>query len=245
MAVSGTFAFNPQLIDQIDEAFERCGIDPADLQSRHIRSAIRSANLTLSDWQNFGYNEYALVKDSQSLSVGDNDFTLPAGGYDIFHATLKNSDGTEREIYPISRTDYNALHNKTQQGEPDRYFVDRSTFTGANPASTVFLFRTPDDATDTIEFYYIRKQYDAGDPQSNLDMSPEFYEAFAAGLAFHLSIKFEPDRTDRLGHLYLGQYYKNPDRSEPGGALGRALTANRETADAVFRVRFDRHRGRR
>lgn len=245
MAVSGTHAFNPQLVDQIDEAFERCGIDPADLQSRHIRSAIRSANLTLTDWQNFGYSEYQLVKLSQSLTSGDNDFTLPAGAYDIFHATLKQSDGTEREIYPISRSEYNALHKKTQEGEPDRYFVDRSTFTGADPSSTVYLFRTPDDSTESLEIWYLRKQYDAGDPQSTLDMSPGFYEAFACGLAYHLSRKFAPERQERLGRDYLGRYYDSPDRGDPGGAMGRALDQNRETADLVMRVRFDRHRGRR
>ena len=244
MAVSGTHAFNPQLVDHIDEAFERCGIDPDDLKARHIRSALRSANLTLTDWQNFGYSEYQLVQTSETLTQGDPDFLLPVGGYDIFHATVKR-DGTEREVYPISRSDYNALHKKTIQGQPDRYFVDRSTFTGADPRSTVTLYQTPDTTGDTIEYWYLRKQFDAGDPQDNLDMSPAFYEAFACGLAFHLSRKFAPERQQQLGRDYLGRFYDDQTVSNPGGAMGRALAQNRETADAVLRVSFDRFRGRR
>lgn len=244
MAVSATHSFNPQLVDQIDEAFERCGIDPADLKGRHIRSAIRSANLTLTDWQNFGYSEYQLVFATHDVTQGVETFTLPAGGYDIFHATIKRDDG-EREVYPISRSDYNALHRKITQGQPDRYFVDRSTFVGADPASTVTLYQTPDRTGDQIRYWYMRKQFDAGDPQNTLDMSPAFYEAFACGLAYHLSRKFAPDRQERLGRDYLGRYYDEPDVSNPGGAMGRALAQNRETSDAVLRVSFDRFRGRR
>lgn len=128
MAVSGTYAFNPQLADHIDEAFERCGIDPAELKARHIRSAVRSANLVFSDWQNFGYKQYTLAFVSQALTAGTNTFQLPVGGIDIFHATLKRSS-KETEVYPISRSDYNGLYDKTVQGRPDRYFVDRGSFT--------------------------------------------------------------------------------------------------------------------
>lgn len=242
MTTSGTFTFDPQIIDYIDEAFERCGIDPADLKARHMRSAIRSANLTLSDWQNFGYKQHTLVKITQALTAGTASFTLPAGGLDIFHATLKR-DTRESEMYGISRSDYNALHDKTLQGRPDRYFVDRGTFTGANPASTVFLWQAPENSTDTIELWYIRATMDAGDPSATSDMSPNYYEAFACGLAFHLCRKFAPDRRKALKGDYLGEDYDDRANSIPGGAMGRAITEDRDTGDAILRVKFGR-RGR-
>ena len=136
MAVSGTYGFNPQLADHIDEAFERCGIDPAELKARHIRSATRSANLMLTDWPNFGYKQFTLAFVSQALVSGENTITLPIGAYDIFHSTLKRSDG-ESEMYPISRSDYNAIHRKTLDGKPERYFVDQASFIGASPTTTV------------------------------------------------------------------------------------------------------------
>jgi len=245
MATSGTFLFNPQLADQIDEAFERCGIDPADLKARHVRSAVRSANLVFSEWQNFGYKQYALEFVSQAItSVGQTTFQLPVGGLDIFHATLKR-EGRESEMYPIARSDYNALHDKTLTGRPDRYFVDRGDFVGDDPRSTVFLWQAAERTSDTIEMWYIRKQEDAGAPMNTLDMSPNYFEAFASGMAFHLSRKYAPDRRRELKGDYLGENYDEYKNSMPGGSLGLALAEDRDTGDAVLRVRFDRYRGRR
>lgn len=244
MAVSGTFGFNPQLADHIDEAFERCGIDPAELKARHIRSAVRSANLVFTDWQNFGYKQYALEFVSQPVVTGEITFTLPVGGLDIFHATLKR-DGRESEMYPIARSDYNALHDKTITGRPDRYFVDRGDFIGDDPRSTVYLWQAPENSTDTIEIWYVRKQQDAGDMSNTLDMSPNYFEAFACAMAYHISRKFAIDRVKRLKDDYLGENYDEYKNSAPGGAMGRALAEDRDTGDTVLRVRFDRFRGRR
>jgi len=237
VAKSGTYAFNPDLAGHIDEAFERCGIDPAELKARHIRSAIRSANLVFSDWQNFGYKQHTLTKTSESLTVADESFTLPTGGIDIFHATLKRSS-RETEMYPISRSDYNALTDKTAQGRPDKYFVDRGTFSGDAPASTVYIYRAAENSTDTIEYWYIRKQQDAGALYSTLDITPAYQEAFACGLAFHLCRKYSPQRRKQLKGDYLGENYDEYKNSAPGGAMGRALAEDRDTADAIFRVRF-------
>lgn len=244
MARSGTYGFNPRLVDHIDEAFERCGIDPAELKARHIRSAIRSANLMFSEWITFGYQQHTLEKFSLALtSVGQTTFTLPAGGFDIFHATLKRDDN-ESEMYPISRSSYNALHRKTLTGKPDRYFVDRGSFLGADPASTVYIWQAASNITDTIEMWYMRRHQDAGDMSNDQDTTPLYYEAFAAGLSYHLSRKFAPDRQSSLKADYLGENYDEFKNSAPGGALGRALSEDRDTGDLVMRVQFG-SRGRR
>jgi hypothetical protein len=243
MASSGTYAYDPKLADLTDEAFERCGINPAELKARHVRSAIRSANLVFNDWQNFGYKQHTLEFYSQPLTAADQTFVLPAGGIDIFHATLKR-DGRESEMYNISRSDYNALHDKSLTGRPDRYFVDRGSFTGA-VGSTVYLWQAAENSTDTIEIWYVRIQQDAGGLSNELDITPNYREAFASGLAWHLSRKFAPERTKRLKGDYLGENYDEFKNSNPGGAMGRAIAEDRDTGDAVLRVRFDRYRGRR
>ncbi len=242
MAVSGTYGFNPQLADHIDEAFERCGIDPAELKARHIRSATRSANLMLTDWPNFGYKQFTLGFVSQALVDGINTITLPAGAYDIFHATLKRT--TETEMYPISRSEFNAIHDKTPEGRPDRYFVDKASFTGASPTTTVYLWQTPENSTDTMEIWYMRINQEAGAMQNNPDIGPLYQEAFAAGMASFLSKKFAPERAQDLRDDYLGAGYDEFKNSMPGGALGRALAHDRDSSDAIMRVEFGR-RGRR
>lgn len=244
MAASGTYGFNPQLADHIDEAFERCGIDPVELKARHVRSAIRSANLMFVDWQNFGYKQYTMEFLSQPVVTGVNTFQLPVGGFDIFHATLKRA-GRESEMYPISRSDYNALHDKTLTGRPDRYFVDRGDFTTDVQQATVYMWQSPENSTDTIEMWYLRRQQDAGVPSDTLDLSPNYQEAFACGMAHALARKFSPDRVRDLKDDYLGENYDEYKNSAPGGALGRALAEDRDTGDTVLRVRFDRYRGRR
>ena len=243
MASSGTYAFNPELADHIDEAFERCGIDPSDLKARHIRSAIRSANLVFSDWQTFGSKQHTIAFKSQTMTTADQSFSLPVGGFDIFHATLKRS-GRETEMYPISRSDYNAITDKTVKGRPDRYFVDRGSFTPATGA-TVFIWQAAENSTDTFEIWYLRTQEDAGDPSDTLNLPPLYQEAFACGLAFHLCRKYAPQRRRMLRADYLGENYDEFKNSRPAGAMGRALAEDRDTGDAIFRVRFDRYRGRR
>lgn len=243
MASSGTYAFNPEFADHIDEAFERCGIDPAELKARHIRSAIRSGNLIFADWQNFSHKQHNLAFVSQALTKADQSFNLPVGGYDIFHATVKRS-GRETEMYPISRSDYNAITDKTVQGRPDRYFVDRGSFV-PSAGSKVFLWQAAENATDTLEIWYLRTQQDVGDMSATLAMSKNYQEAYACAMAYHLCRKYAPSRRRALLADYLGANYDEYKHSIPGGAMGRALAEDRDTGDAILRVRFDRYRGRR
>lgn len=198
-----------------------------------------------SEWITFGYKQHTLAFQSVPLtSVGQKTFLLPTGGLDIFHATLKR-DGRESEMYPISRSDYNALHDKDLTGRPDRYFVDRGEFIGDNPAAKVYLWQAAENITDTIEMWFIRKHQDAGDMSNTLDVTPLYQEAFAAGMAYHLCRKYAPERRRDLKADYLGENYDEFKNSAPAGALGRALAEDRDTGDTVLRVRFDRYRGRR
>ena len=247
--VSTAATWNAGVVRHVEEAFERIGIRPNELVAEHWRSALYSLELLSVDWENYGYNQYQMVFKNEVLVQSDTDFYLPAGGIDIFHAALKYSDGRKREMYPISRSDYNALHNPTEEGEPDRYFVDKSTYVRhtTEKASRVYLYQVPDASTYSIDMWYIRGQYGDQDGTNALDMSPSFFEAFAAGLAFFLSKKFrwsDERLISRLGVDYLGNRYNDPTAAI-GGALGRAMDNNRDSADAHFRVSFDRFRGRR
>jgi len=247
MAATGTFLFNPEFAELVDDAFERAGIDPADVGARHIKSAARSAEFLFSDWHNRGAKQWTMVKYSLPLVAGTASYALPAGAYDIFHATFKDADGKETEMYPVSRSDYNSIYDKTVQGErPDRYFVDKSSFIGADPKSTIYLWQVPNTnaAGGTMEMWYMRRINDAGQPTATttLDIPYHWMEAFTAGLAFKLAAKFNLERVAFLKSEYLGDDPKRADSHMPGGALGRALDADRETAPSVFRVRYDRGR---
>jgi len=246
MATTGTFTYNPEFAELVDEAWERCGKDPAQLEARHHKSAARSAQLMLADWMTMGARQWTIIHAApQTLTQGQQTFELPNGGWDIFHATLVDSQGYETEAYAISREDYHSIHDKDMEGRPDRYWVDKSTFIGANPKSTVYIWQVPNLAneTSTIDYYYIRRIMDAGQATAgeHLELPFHWTEAFSAGLAAKLAVKFAPDRLDMLTREYNGGI---GDSNSPGGALGRAMDLDRETSDTVLRVNYGRRRGR-
>ena len=60
MTTTGLTAFNPNLNEIVEEAFERCG---RELRSGYdLRTARRSLNLLLSEWANRGINLWTWSK---------------------------------------------------------------------------------------------------------------------------------------------------------------------------------------
>jgi hypothetical protein len=70
MATSGTFIFNPDLAELVDEALERCRIDPAKITSRHILSARRSMRFMFADWATQDYHNFRIVQEQFTLVQG-------------------------------------------------------------------------------------------------------------------------------------------------------------------------------
>lgn len=76
MAVSNTFAFNLDLSDAMEEAFERAGLE---LRSGYdYRTARRSINLLMLEWQNRGLNLWTVKEGTQALTSGTSAYALDA-----------------------------------------------------------------------------------------------------------------------------------------------------------------------
>lgn len=197
MSKSNRFLFNPDLAEMVDEAFERIGIDPADVTSRHINSARRSMNFMLQHWATKGVHAWAVERAQQNVTVGMETFVMPKGALDIVTATLKRQ-GFDTPMYPISREDYQNITDKDHRGRPDRYFVDREI--GQN---TVYIWQAGSNSTDILEYWYFRQLQDAGSFRNTLDIPSYFYEAFVAGLASGLAEKYQPERLAEKRSLYM------------------------------------------
>ena len=66
MATSGTFAFNLDLGEAIEEAFERAGLE---LRSGYdYKTARRSIDLLMLEWQNRGLNLWTVKFGTQALT---------------------------------------------------------------------------------------------------------------------------------------------------------------------------------
>lgn len=194
MATSGTYLWNPELADMVDEAFERCWVDPATLVHRHVMSARRSINFMLSDWATRSFNEFrvervelALVEDQQ-----DYPFTDPADSYalDIMNIVLRR-DGVDTPILQMSRAEWLELPTKGYKGRPDRYFVDKQ-----RDNLLLQVWPVPENSTDTLVYDRIRRYQDADHAAQHADIPYYLRDAFVAGLAARLAIKgySTPDR---------------------------------------------------
>lgn len=228
MAILGTYSyFAPDIAEVLDEAFERCGIAPAAVGNDHIDSAMRSLRLQLnSEWATYGMTQWAILQATQVLTAGDADFDLPTGGIDVMSAVLRRNSA-DTPMVRMSRTEFLELPNKSDEGRPDRFLVERFY-----DKATVTLWRVPENSTDEIVYYYFRQLSKPGDTlQYTLQLPPSVLEAFVAGMAARLAQKHAPDRWPAL----LG-YYRGPDPNKIGGVLKYALDENRERADLRLSV---------
>ena len=98
MATSGTYAFNLDLGDAIEEAFERAGLQ---LRGGYdYRTARRSINLLMLEWQNRGLNLWTVQEATQALTAGTSRYTLSSDVLDLVEAFIINAEsgGT---LHPI------------------------------------------------------------------------------------------------------------------------------------------------
>ena len=193
MALSGTKTFELDVADYIEEAFERCGLEVTT--GYDLRTAKRSLNLMLAEWANRGLNQWTIDRTEIPLVPGTREYALGTDTIDILSAVVRR-DGTDLTIDRASRDMDLSIPNKDTQGRPSQFFVSRSI----NPV--VKLWPTPDSGTDVLIFDRLVRMDDAGGGANTLDMPFRFYPALAAGLAYYLSLKRAPERTEMLKLLY-------------------------------------------
>lgn len=215
MAASGTYAFAPDNVQLIEEAFERCKVDPATLTQRHFTSALFSMNLLFSDWANDGVRLFQVDEQTQTLTDGDPTYDVASGTLYILHGVIRRS-GIDTPVRAISRETYHMIPNKTSEGLPSQVFHDRG-------AGSYTLWQVPENSTDVFRYWRMRRIQDAGTGLNTPDVPFHWFEALAAGLAAKLSLKFAEERVEKL-------------ESAAGVAFLRARREDRERADVVFGV---------
>lgn len=193
MTTSGTKTFELNVDDYIEEAFERCGLE---LRTGYdLRSAKRSLNLLLAEWANRGLNQWTIQRTTVSLTQGTRDYELGADTIDVLSAVVRRSD-TDYALERVSRDADLNIPNKTTQGRPSQFYVDRLN----NPV--LKLWPTPENSTDEIILDRLVRMDDAASQTNTLEMPFRFYPALAAGLAYYMSIKRSPQKTQLLKAVY-------------------------------------------
>tara|TARA_R100001126_G_scaffold98664_1_gene73224 strand:+ start:100 stop:795 length:696 start_codon:yes stop_codon:yes gene_type:complete len=189
MATSGTTGFTLDLSDVIEEAYERAGLE---LRSGYdYKTARRSLDLLMLEWQNRGLNLWTVRDATVSLVAGTASYTLGVDKLDIIEGLLRTDAGdtskqSDLTMQRISVSQYAHQTNKLTQGRPLQYYVERKP-TGI----TLHFWPVPDATTSyTFAYYYMDRIEDSGRPASNnMDVPARFLPCLVAGLAYQVASK--------------------------------------------------------
>ena len=125
---SGSSAFNLDLTDLVEEAFERAG---SELRTGYdLRTARRSLNIMFADWANRGINMWSIEPGTITFVQGQNTYALPSDTIDLLEHVIRtgaNSASTQADltITRISVSTYATIPNKIQQARPIQIWIQR------------------------------------------------------------------------------------------------------------------------
>lgn len=195
---SGTYNFLPSLGELGLTAFSRIQIRRSEITEEHMINLRLAANLLLVEWSIDGPNLWAVDLQTIELIPGQASYDLDPTTVAILDAyvDIPNGDGTFTSliIYPISRTEYASQPEKSQQGRPSTYWMDRLI------SPTITFWLVPDDTQSyTLRFYRMRQLQDANFTSGQqVDIPNRFLEAFASGLAAKLAEIYKPEMLQLL-----------------------------------------------
>lgn len=222
MTTSGTTAFNLQLNEIVEEAFERAG---GEMRSGYdLRTARRSMNLLFADWANRGINLWTIEQGTINLEQGVATYPLPNDTVDLLEHVIRTQAGNiatqaDLTITRISVSTYATLPNKLQQARPIQVWVQRNS--GADyPANSQYsasatavpqitVWPVPDQGTQANPYYQfvywrMRRIQDAGNGSNTFDIPFRFLPCLTSGLAYYIALKLPEGqvRLDRLKAQY-------------------------------------------
>jgi hypothetical protein len=222
MTTSGTASWNMDLIEIIDEAYERCGAEGART-GYEFRTARRSLQLMFAEWASRGLNMWTFEQGAINLVPGQATYDLPTDTVDLLEHVIRTGAGNvatqaDLTITRISVSTYATIPNKLTQARPIQIWVERLD------QPRVTLWPVPDNSqTYQLVYWRLRRIQDAGDGVNTMDMPFRFVPCMVAGLAYHLSMKI-PGAIERM--VALKQQYDE--------AWDLASTEDREKAAVRF-----------
>ena len=211
MTTSGTTAFTLDLLETVEEAFERCGAEPRS--GYDLRTARRSINLLFADWANRGMNMWTMDAGSVNLTAGVPTYLLPADTIDVLDCTIRMNDAVvqtqnDMPLSRISQSVYSTIPNKLTPGKPNQMVINRLV-----AAPTITLYPVPNDSTAKLIVWRLRRIQDVTGGADTNDIPFRLLPAFVSGLAYYLSFKIPGamDRSQALKAVYDEDFQRASD----------------------------------
>tara|TARA_R100000935_G_scaffold47320_1_gene71344 strand:+ start:600 stop:1268 length:669 start_codon:yes stop_codon:yes gene_type:complete len=197
MTTSNSTDFELDAAEYVEEAFERCGLEVRT--GYDLATARRSLNLMFAEWANRGLNQWTITQRSQALTASDREYSLSTDVIDVLNVVVRRSN-TDFSLTRISRSDDLAIPTKTTTGRPTQFFLDRQV------TPNLKIWPTPENSTDVLFYDALTRIEDADSQVNTMDVPFRFYPCLAAGLAYYLSLKKAPQRTQMLKAIYEEEF---------------------------------------
>ena len=198
MAVSGTYSFNLDIDEVIQEAMEMIGGE--NILGHEPASARRSINLMLKDWQNRGVLLWTTETTAVTVSTSVTSYDLSSSTIDALEVVLRRDD-TDIQLERISPEEFLLIPKKTQTGRSSQYSIRRGR---DNPVLSVWPI--PENTTDVLHIERIRELQDVNKSATqNADLPKRFLPCLTAGLSYQMSMKrpnVDPTRIQMLKANY-------------------------------------------
>ena len=217
MAISGTYTFNPDISELVEEAYERAGLE---LRSGYdLRTARRSLNFLMLEWQNRGLNLWTIEEKTllgggtdDTLVQGTDTYNIALGTIGLLDVILRTNAGnantqSDYHLSRVSEPTYANIPAKLTQARPLQYLFNRIEIlsgdsSGTDVPSTITLWPIPAKSDEYTSLYWrVKRIADTGDVASNTMQVPDrFLPALVAGLAYQLATK-RPEAAQRVPFL--------------------------------------------
>jgi|TARA_R100000278_G_scaffold47012_1_gene40754 hypothetical protein len=197
MTVSNSKNFELDVAEYIEEAFERCGLEVRT--GYDLKTAKRSLNLMLAEWANRGLNQWTIKQRTQTVTQADGEYDLGTDVIDVLSLVVRR-DNTDFALTRVSRDTFLSIPNKTTQGRPSQFFLDRQI------TPNLKIWPIPENSTDVIYYDALTRMDDADAQVNTLDMPFRFYPCLAAGLAYYIALKRAPNRLQLLKAVYEEEF---------------------------------------
>ena len=223
MAVSGTYDFNLDIDQVIQEASEMIGGE--NTLGHEPESARRSINLMLKDWQNRGVLLWSTSTTAVTVVASTTSYSLDSSTINALEVVISR-DNTDVKLTRITPEEFMVIPNKTQTGKPNQYSIRRGR---DNPILS--LWPLPENSTDIIKLELVKELQDVNKSAiQNADLPKRFLPCLTMGLAYYMSLKRPLVEAWRISLL----------KTNYEEMLNRALLEDRETSSIYLlpRVTF-------
>jgi hypothetical protein len=187
------------------------------------KSARRSINLLLQDWQNRDIMLWTAETSTFTVSVSTTTYSLASSSIDVLEAVV-NRDNVDIQLERISMQEFLKIPNKKQTGRPTQYAVRHER---DNPE--IYLWPLPENSTDKVKVELIRYMQDVNKSAIQTpDVSRRFLPCLTAGVAYYMSMKRPNVDMQRISMI----------KTEYEERLSRALEEDRERVSLLIRPRI-------